>query len=102
MSKRKRCTAGRDRARAAWRMRRDQQSRRAAHLALPWAEAAFDRDLQGLARSQFAEKLKYIVGLYLSLPEHALVWCCDEKRQVQALDPHPAGVAAEENGALPR
>jgi len=35
---------------------------------------------------QFAEKLEAIVGLYLSPPEHALVLCCDEKSQVQALD----------------
>ena len=34
----------------------------------------------------FAEKLEDIVGLYLAAPEHALVLCCDEKSQVQALD----------------
>jgi transposase len=34
----------------------------------------------------FAEKLEDIVGLYLSPPEHALVFCCDEKSQIQALD----------------
>ena len=26
------------------------------------------------------------MGLYLNLPEHALVLCCDEKSQIQALD----------------
>lgn len=35
---------------------------------------------------KFVEKLENIVGLYLSPPEHALVLCCDEKSQVQALD----------------
>ena len=35
---------------------------------------------------RFVEKLEDIVGLYLSPPEHALVLCCDEKSQVQALD----------------
>jgi len=35
---------------------------------------------------QFAEKLEAIVGLYLNPPEHALVLCCDEKSQMQALD----------------
>jgi transposase len=35
---------------------------------------------------KFVEKLEDIVGLYLSPPEHALVLCCDEKSQVQALD----------------
>jgi len=34
----------------------------------------------------FAEKLETIVGLYLNPPEHALVLCCDEKSQIQALD----------------
>ena len=34
----------------------------------------------------FIEKLEDIVGLYLDPPEHALVLCCDEKTQIQALD----------------
>jgi transposase len=34
----------------------------------------------------FSEKLHDIVGLYLDPPEHALVLCCDEKSQIQALD----------------
>jgi transposase len=35
---------------------------------------------------QFVEKLVDVVGLYLNPPEHALVLCCDEKSQIQALD----------------
>jgi len=35
---------------------------------------------------EFAGKLEAIVGLYLNPPEHALVLCCDEKSQIQALD----------------
>jgi transposase len=35
---------------------------------------------------RFVEKLTDVVGLYLNPPEHALVLCCDEKCQVQALD----------------
>ncbi len=35
---------------------------------------------------KFAEKLEDIVGLYLNAPEHAIVLCCDEKSQMQALD----------------
>lgn len=35
---------------------------------------------------QFIEKLVDVVGLYLDPPEHALVLCCDEKSQIQALD----------------
>jgi hypothetical protein len=36
--------------------------------------------------AKFAEKLKDILGLYMSPPEHALLLCRDEKSQVQALD----------------
>jgi transposase len=35
---------------------------------------------------RFGEKLADIVGLYMSPPERAVVLCCDEKSQVQALD----------------
>ena len=35
---------------------------------------------------QFIEKVRDIVGLYLSPPEGALVLCADEKAQIQALD----------------
>ena len=35
---------------------------------------------------RFEEKLADIVGLYMSPPERAVVLCCDEKSQVQALD----------------
>ncbi len=35
---------------------------------------------------KFVEKLEDIVGLYMSPPENALVLCCDEKSQIQALD----------------
>jgi transposase len=35
---------------------------------------------------QFVAKLTDVVGLYLNPPEHALVFCCDEKSQIQALD----------------
>src|SRR6187399_1901886 len=34
----------------------------------------------------FVEKVRDIVGLYLSPPERAVVLCVDEKSQVQALD----------------
>jgi len=35
---------------------------------------------------QFIEKVRDVVGLYLSPPENALVLCVDEKSQIQALD----------------
>lgn len=34
----------------------------------------------------FVEKLRDVVGLYLNPPENALVFCVDEKSQIQALD----------------
>jgi transposase len=40
----------------------------------------------------FAEKLDDIVGLYLDPPEHALVFSCDEKSQIQALDRFQPGL----------
>ncbi len=35
---------------------------------------------------RFQEKLEDIVGLYLSPPEHSIVFSCDQKSQIQALD----------------
>jgi putative transposase len=35
----------------------------------------------------FIEKLRDVVGLYLDLPDKALVLCVDEKSQIQALEP---------------
>jgi transposase len=35
---------------------------------------------------QFVDKVRDIVGLYLSPPTHAIVLCVDEKSQIQALD----------------
>ena len=42
---------------------------------------------------KFVESLEDIVGLYMSPHEHALVMCCDEKSQVQALDFTQPGLA---------
>jgi transposase len=35
---------------------------------------------------QFVAKVRDVVGLYVSPPEHAIVLCVDEKSQIQALD----------------
>ena len=47
----------------------------------------------------FAEKLEDIVGLYLAAPEHAMVLCCDEKSQVQALDRTQPGLPLKKGRA---
>lgn len=48
---------------------------------------------------RFVEKLEDIVGLYLSPPEHALVLCCDENSQVQALDRTQPGLPLKKGRA---
>ena len=48
---------------------------------------------------QFVAKLEDIVGLYMSPPEHALVLCCDEKSQVQALDRTQPGLPIKKGRA---
>ena len=48
---------------------------------------------------QFVEKLEDIVGLYLNPPKHALVLCCDEKSQVQALDRTQPGLPLKKGRA---
>ena len=48
---------------------------------------------------QFVEKLEDIVGLYMSPPEHALVLCCDEKSQIQALDRTQPGLPLKKGRA---
>lgn len=48
---------------------------------------------------KFVEKLEDIVGLYLAPPEHAIVLCCDEKSQVQALDRTQPGLPLKKGRA---
>jgi transposase len=48
---------------------------------------------------RFVEKLEDIVGLYMSPPEHALVLCCDEKSQIQALDRTQPGLPLKKGRA---
>lgn len=53
-----------------------------AHGLKPWLVRTFKLSND----KHFIEKLKDVVGLYLNPPEHALVFCIDEKTQIQALD----------------
>ncbi|MDR1646529.1 MAG: IS630 family transposase [Zoogloeaceae bacterium] len=48
---------------------------------------------------EFVEKLEDIVGLYMAPPEHALVLCCDEKSQIQALDRTQPGLPLKKERA---
>jgi len=47
----------------------------------------------------FAEKLEDVVGLYLSPPENAIVFSCDEKSQIQALDRTQPGLPLKKGRA---
>ena len=49
--------------------------------------------------TQFAQKLETIVGLYLNPPEHAVVFSCDEKSQIQALDRTQPGLPLKKGRA---
>ena len=57
------------------------------------------RGLEVSRDPNFVEKLEDIVGLYMSPPEHALVLCCDEKSQVQALDRTQPGLPLKKGRA---
>ncbi len=57
------------------------------------------RGFKVLRDPKFVEKLEDIVGLYMSPPEHALVLCCDEKSQIQALDRTQPGLALKKGRA---
>ena len=47
----------------------------------------------------FVEKLRDVIGLYLTPPEHALVFCVDEKSQIQALDRTQPGLPMKKGRA---
>jgi transposase len=48
---------------------------------------------------KFIEKLEDVVGLYLAIPDHAIVLCCDEKSQIQALDRTQPGLPIKKGRA---
>jgi transposase len=47
----------------------------------------------------FVEKLEDVVGLYMNPPENALVFCVDEKSQIQALDRTQPGLPMKKGRA---
>ena len=47
----------------------------------------------------FAAKLRDVVGLYLNPPDKALVFCVDEKSQIQALDRTQPGLPMKKGRA---
>ena len=49
---------------------------------------------------QFEEKFWDVIGLYLDPPDKALVLCCDEKSQCQALERTPAAACRWASGTF--
>src|SRR3984893_12873631 len=47
----------------------------------------------------FIEKLEDVVGLYMNPPDHAMVFCIDEKSQIQALDRTQPGLPMKKGRA---
>jgi transposase len=73
---------GRAMAKAAAISLRSVQRIWAAHDLQPHRIRTFKRS----SDPEFAAKLEAIVGLYVAPPAHSLVFCLDEKSQIQALD----------------
>ena len=65
-------------------------AQRVVHLACIWRAHGLKPHLSHTFKVsndiRFEEKLTDVVGLYMSPPERAVVLCCDQKSQVQALD----------------
>ena len=57
---------------------------RAAYLAANGLKPHLVKTFKLSNDPHFIEKLEDVVGLYLNPPEHALVFCIDEKSQIQA------------------
>ncbi len=63
-----------------------QQVHGATRVGTSAIEAAPSGRLPGVQRSTFEEKAADIIGLYMNPPQHAAVFCVDEKTAIQALD----------------
>lgn len=50
----------------------------------------------------FVDKVRDVVGLYLAPPDRALVWCVDEKSQIQALNRTQPGLPLSFGKPVPR
>ena len=82
---------------AAWRLRPASPTQRIwhAHGLKPHLTKTFkvSRD------KNFATKVEDVVGLYLNPPDKALVFCVDEKSQIQALDRTQPGLPMKKGRA---
>ena len=71
---------------ARWPGKAAFRTRDLAHLGRLRLAAAPLGDVQAAGDPHFVDKVRDIIGLYLSPPDRALVLCVDEKSQIQALD----------------
>jgi hypothetical protein len=66
---------------------RDESDSDIKDLACPFALQPHRTESFKLSKDPlFVDKVRDIVGLYMTPPEHAMVLCVDEKSQIQALD----------------
>lgn len=94
-------------ARGGYALERSQDGRligsQPRHRDAPWQADSLKpylvRGFKVSRDSQFVEKLEDIMGLCMSPPEHALVLCCDDKGQVQALDRSQPGLSMKKGHA---
>jgi transposase/DNA-binding CsgD family transcriptional regulator len=87
-------------ARASWPPGSASRIRRCSRCGVPTASSRiWSKSFKVSRDPKFVEKLEDIVGLYMSPPEHALVLCCDEKSQVQALDRTQPGLPLKKGRA---
>ena len=78
---------------------RHQPHQRAAHLDRGGPQAASDGKFKVSNDPYFDEKVRDIVGLYMTPPDRALVLCVDEKSQIQALDRTQPGLPLKKGRA---
>ena len=72
----------------SWRQRWVSANQRPSHSVASTAAAASAGALHDEQRSGFEAKAADIIGLHLEPPQHAAVFCVDEKSAIQALDPY--------------
>ena len=68
------------------------------HLARPWTSTA-PGQFKLSNDPRFVDKLRYVVGLYVDPPAHAIVLSVDEKSQIQALDRTQPGLPLKKSRA---
>jgi hypothetical protein len=73
------------RVKTAGMVRREGAALPVSRVARPAFDLGHDR--------RFAGRLEDLAGLYVSPPEHALVWCCEEGRPLRAVTRNAQGLA---------